>query len=375
MKGLVAVVVIAAVAAGAWFARDYLLPPPQAGATAGAEQRPAAPVIVAIADREEFVDQIEAIGTTVANESVVLTATVTETIRRLNFEDGQRVKKGDVLIEMTTAEEEAGLVSARATLKEARQQLERVSQLVREGNAPRSRLDEQTALRDTAEAEVNRILAQLEDHVIRAPFDGVLGLRRISPGALVTPGTGIVTLEDISVLKLDFTVPETYLPAVRVGQDIVAESAAFPGQTFRGTISAIEPRVDPVTRAVTVRAKIPNDSGDLRSGMLMTVEVVKDRAMSLMIPEEALVPVGDRQFVFVVDDDHATRKAIETGRRRPGAVEVTAGLDEGARVVVDGAIRISDGSPVNVVAVRGAAARADASGDPGSGEGDKGAMP
>ncbi len=200
---------------------------------------------------------------------------------------------------------------------------------------------------------VEVIDARLADRLIRAPFSGVLGFREVSPGALITPGSLITTLDDTSIIKLDFPIPEAFLATLEIGQEVIARSVTYPGRTFQGRVTGIDSRVDPVTRAVTVRAALPNPEGLLKPGKLLTVELIKDRRQSLMIPEEALVPLRDQQFVFVVnDDDTVDRVEVDIGRRRPGSVEVLSGLSEQQQVVIEGTNRIGPGSPVTIQEVR-----------------------
>jgi membrane fusion protein (multidrug efflux system) len=175
----------------------------------------------------------------------------------------------------------------------------------------------------------------------------------VSPGALITPGSPITTLDDISVIKLDFPIPEAFLATLEVGQQVIARSVTYPDRIFQGQVSSIASRVDPVTRAVMVRAVLPNPDQLLKPGKLLTVELIKDRRQSLMIPEEALVPLRDRQFVFLVnEDDTVSRMEVDIGRRRPGSVEIINGLSEGQQVVIEGTNRIGPGSPVTVQEVR-----------------------
>lgn len=348
-------------AAGAWFL-GYL------GEAQHVQERTqqVPPVIVADVKRKEFLDEIEAIGTTYANESITLAAPVTELISAVNFKDGEEVKKGDVLIRLATEVEEARLRAAKSTLAEAEKQLTRIDRLARQGNAAETRLDEQTRIRDTAKAEVARIEAEIERRIIRAPFDGVVGLRRISPGALVQPGTDLAALQDISVLKLDFNIPEIYLTALKPGQEIVARTPVYRDREFKGEISVVDPRVDPVSRAVAVRALLPNDKRELKPGMLMSVSVIRERARPIMIPEQSIVSVSARSFVFKLEADNKVRRVeIQTGRRTPGFVEIVSGLEEGDVIVVEGTIRVKDGMTVNPQKQNGSRANAGLAADLG----------
>jgi membrane fusion protein (multidrug efflux system) len=312
------------------------------------------PVIAAPVKRAEFVDKIEALGTLRANETVTLTATVTEPVTAVNFEDGARVEKGDALVEMTSAEEAAELDAEQATVDEARRQVERLKPLVEKGAAAPSLLDERQRELDTAKARLAGVQSRISDRLIIAPFTGVVGLRNISVGTVVQPGMKITTLDDDSVMKLDFSVPAIYLPALKPGLEIVARTAAFGDREFRGKISSVDSQVDPQTRSIMARALIPNDERMLKPGLLMSVNLLKDPRTALVIPEEAIVPLGRRNYVFVVQDgDPATvrRQEIIIGARREGEVEVVDGLQEGLKIVTHGTMNVADGGAVSVESV------------------------
>ncbi|HET9483324.1 MAG TPA: efflux RND transporter periplasmic adaptor subunit [Xanthomonadales bacterium] len=320
-------------------------------------------VTIATVEPKPWVDTIEALGTAKANESVTITAKVTETVERVEFEDGDFVEAGEVLVDLSGRAELAGLEEARAAFKEAQQQLDRQSELVKQGTIARSQLDTQVGLRDAARARMDAIRARLSDRVITAPFAGVLGFRQVSPGGLVTPGTAIATLDDVSTIKLDFSVPETLLSSLKTGQQISATSATFPGRSFQGTVTSIDSRVDPVTRAVIVRAAIPNPDSAIRPGMLMSVKLFEPERSTLVIPELALTQVGSKAYVFRVKDDSSVEQVeISPGDRRRGEVEVVAGLAAGDRIVVEGTVKLRPGAKVTEVAGQPAAERTAASG-------------
>jgi membrane fusion protein (multidrug efflux system) len=341
LKIFAALIIAVAFAAGGYVIQARYGQKPAEGR---AQQAPN--VIVEEVVRRELLDMVEAVGTTYAQESITVTAPVTDPIVELRFDDGAKVKRGDVLVALDTRTLGAQLQSARATLDEAEKQLERVQTLAGRGTATDVRLDEQERARNIAKAEVDRMLAEIDRRMIRAPFDGVLGLRRVSVGALVQPGTELATLQDTSVLKLDFAVPELYLTSLKAGQEIIGKSPVYPEKEFKGSISAVESVVDPVSRAVTVRAIIPNPDGALTPGMLMTVGVIRERAAPLMAPEEAVISSGDQRFVFKVEGDKARRVAVKTGRRKPGYIEIVSGLNERDVIVADGVIRVRDGGQI-----------------------------
>lgn len=313
-------------------------------------------VAVHVVEMAEFTDVVEALGTARANESVTITAKVSDVIARLDFDSGQQVEAGDILVELADAEEAAGLTEARATLRETSRDVERIRDLTERGVAPRSRLDEALAANERARARVEAIEARVADRIIRAPFSGVIGLRNVSVGELVRPGDVIAQLDDSSLIKLDFTVPERFLSVVEVGQEVAARSSAFPEFVFAGEVDQIDSRVDPATRAVTVRAVIDNADRRLRPGMLMTVELRRDRRSMPAIPGGAIVRVNEQAFVFKIEDSErglrAARTPVELGRRTAGLVEVLSGVQAGDRIVPEGVHRLSDGAPIAIPAER-----------------------
>jgi membrane fusion protein (multidrug efflux system) len=317
---------------------------PEAGAA------PPVPVVVAEVAEVEFLTRVEAVGTALANESVRLSAQITETVAQVMFEDGDAVEAGELLLRLRDDQERAELREAEVNLAQQRREYERLRGLIDQNAIPRSQLDEQESRLDAARAQLAAARARLNDRRIVAPFSGVLGLRQVSPGALVEPGDLIATLEDLDVIKLEFSVPETFLGTLRAGQQVRARSVAFPGETFEGEVSGIDARVDPVTRAVAVRALIPNPERRIRPGMLLTVDLIKDRRRSLAVPESALVPLGRDQFVLIVNaEDGVERLPVVIGRRRAGDVEILDGLTAGMRVITEGTLRVRPGASVRIL--------------------------
>jgi membrane fusion protein (multidrug efflux system) len=311
-------------------------------------------VIVAEARLADLADRVESLGTLRANESVHLTTSVTEIVSLIHFEDGDRVEAGKVLVEMTSAEEHALLEEAESTVAEARRQYRRVRSLESQGTEAKSLLDQRRREWETAKARLAAIESRLQDRLIRAPFGGVVGMRDISPGALVEPGDLITTLDDDSVMKLDFSVPSIYLASLNRGLEVVARTRAYGEREFRGEVSSVASRVDPVTRAVVVRAILPNPERILKPGMLMRMELLQNPRRVVVISEEALVPQGSRQFVLLVnetDGNKVTRREVRIGARRPGEVEVLGGLKPGDRVITHGAEKVRVGQQVTILAV------------------------
>jgi membrane fusion protein (multidrug efflux system) len=322
------------------------------GTASEAADPPPPGVIVAPVRLVEFSDRIEAIGTLAADESVELTATVTETISAIHFDDGDRVEKDQVLVEMTSQEEHAQLEEASATVNEAYRQYQRIKPLANEGTAAKSLLDERKREWETARARLAGIESLLADRLIKAPFKGVVGLRDLSVGALVQPGDLITTLDDDRVMKLEFPVSAAYLEALRPGLEIIARSRAFPDRRFSGSIKSVDSRIDPVTRSIRVRALLPNPERLLKPGMLMHVELQENPREALVVPEEALQPLGEQQYVFIVSVDNTVEKReVTIGGRRPGQVEVLEGLTSSDRVITHGHSRATPGRAVTISAV------------------------
>lgn len=321
------------------------------GSEQGGGQGPAPATVTAQeVQSKPWRDSIQALGTARANESVMVTAKVTETVVRVNFQDGDLVEAGDVLVDLSGRVELAGLAEAAAAYREADQQYQRQRQLAAQKLIPAGQLDAQRATMESARARLDATRARLDDRVITAPFAGVLGFRQVSPGTLVTPGTTIASLDDVSVIKLDFQVPETFLAVLSSGQSISASSAAYPGRRFDGEVTTVDSRVDPVTRAVTVRAVLPNPDRELRPGMLLTVELFQPERQALVVPEISIIQVAREARVFRLrEDDTVEQVAVTLGQRRRGEVEVLEGLSAGDRIVVDGVGKMRNGLRVSVV--------------------------
>ncbi len=315
--------------------------------------RPPTPVIVFETQMVPYSDRIEALGTLRANETVQLTAPVADTITAIHFDDGQRLEAGHVLVEMTNAEEQALLAEARSTVDESRAQFERARDLAERGSATRSTLDQRRREYDTARARLRATESRLQDRLIIAPYDGVVGLRSVSVGTYVSPGQVITTLYSDDVMKLDFSVPEVHLSAIQIGQIIHAKAQAFPGQIFEGTVASIDAAIDPITRSIQVRALIPNDDRLLRPGLLMTVELERNARQAIAIPEGAVIVEARDRFVWVVDAEgtSAERRAVRLGTRRVGEVEILEGLEVGERIVTHGGANLRPGSEVRIRAV------------------------
>jgi membrane fusion protein (multidrug efflux system) len=317
----------------------------QAGASAPV------PVTTQVVAPQAWNTTVQSIATVRARESVALTAAVSDVVDKVWFDSGDEVQAGQRLISLRGNAQQAGLSAAQATFQEADQLYKRQAELVRQQLVAKSTVDTQRALRNAAEARVLQMRSDIEDREVRAPFSGVLGIRQVSPGTLVTSTTVIATLDDIERMHVDFQVPESQLALVRIGDQVSGVAAAYPGERFQGEVATIDSRVDESTRAVTVRADFANAQRRLRPGMLLDVRLFQPTRQALVIPEIAVVQVGRESFVYRVKPDSSVERAdVRTGERRDGKVEILEGLAAGERIVVDGTgklrpgLKIRDGS-------------------------------
>ena len=313
----------------------------------GGAKRPS-PVITERVVSSVFTDETEALGTAKSNESVDITAKATNRVVAIQFREGEYVKKDALIVELDGAEARANLAQAQASLRDTESQYQRSRELYQTKVLSESDLIQLEAKMLSSKAQVAVAESRLSDTIIRAPFAGRVGLRNVSVGSLVTPGQIMTTLDDTAVIKLDFTVPESYLATVKEGQQVEAKSSAYLNKAFRGRVSSIATRVDPVSRSAVVRALIDNRDQQLKPGMFMTVHLTRSQSNVLLVPEQALMPDGDKQYVYVVKNSVATKTSVEIGRRKPGQVEIKQGLKPGDEVVVEGGEKLTDGAQVIV---------------------------
>jgi len=306
-------------------------------------------VIASIVKPERLLTQINALGTARANEAVEVTSKTSNVVTAVRFQDGQKVQQGQVLVELDSAQARADLAAAEAASAESTSQLKRSQELMDTKVISPAQYEQLEAMKKGNEARVASARSRVADTIIRAPFAGRVGLRRVSVGSLVNPGTTITTLDDVSVIKVDFAVPENFLAGLREGLKVTASAAAFPGRQFSGMVTGVDSRIDPVTRSVTVRANVPNTDLALKPGMFLDVSLARDERQALMVPEAALVPEQSKQFLFVIEEGRAIRREVRIGRRQPGKVEVVDGLRSGDQVIVEGTQKVREGAPVRVV--------------------------
>lgn len=324
-------------------------------ANAQQNQQAEVPVYVAPVVQSEFVDTVEALGTLKANENVSLAATVTELVTAVNFTDGQRVITGDVLIQMDDTEEIALLEEEQSRVDEAQRQVDRFKPLISRGSVSELTYDQSVGALSAAKARLRAVQSRIDQRKIVAPFDGVVGLRNTSVGALLQPGSVVTTIDDDSVMNLDFAVPEVFLQSLVPGLKISATTSAFPDRTYIGEVASVSTRVDPITRSIVVRARIDNADRSLKPGLLMRVTLKRSPRQANVLQEEGIIADGRRNFVLVaVEKDGqiiAERREVQIGARRKGEVEILEGLVSGDLVVTHGTLKARDGSALNVLAV------------------------
>ncbi len=310
------------------------------------------PVAATAVSTRSFNDTVELLGVAKGRQSVTLTAAATQLVERVRFTDGQFVSKGEVLVELKDAEQNAGVEQARARLLQAEQTLERWNTLAEQGFASQAAVEEHQAAYRTAKADLAAAEARRGDRLIRAPFAGVVGLTDITPGALVNPGSTIVTLDDLSSVRVDFQVPERYLAGLQAGQTIVATSDVYPDTQIRGQIETLDTRVDESTRAITARAIFPNPDRLLRPGMMMRVALSRGQRESLAVPEASVSVQGSSSFVFLIADGdkgpRAEQRPVVAGMRQNGFVEIRDGLKAGDRIVANGVNKVTGGQSVRI---------------------------
>ncbi len=297
----------------------------------------------------DFIESVEAVGTARANEQVVITSKYSDIVDEIFFDDGQQVKKGVVLVKLNNQQELAKVNELTANLSESKAHLKRLTELLASRAISKSIVEQQEAKTKAVEAQLVSALSRLNDLTIRAPFSGVLGFREVSKGAYIDAGDAITSLDDLSVIKVDFHLPERLLTHIHVGQQVSAANTAYRNKEFIGKITAIDSRIDSSTRSIKVRANISNEALKLHPGMLLNISVLLQVEKILQLPESSIIPIENIHYVFVEKEGKAIRKAIKIGRRHPGVVEVVSGLVEGQQVVVEGALKLRDGSAVSII--------------------------
>lgn len=355
---LIAVGVLALLGGGLYLLRDHmpdwrpgnLLPASNAAPARPAASPPAVPVYVATAQSETLIRRTRAVGTLTASDRVTISPEIAGRVVSISDKEGATVREGDLLAELDTAIYRAQIADATAKKVLWEANAERARSLMAKGAGTPKALDEAIAELSMAEAALNLANANLAKTRITAPFGGDLGLRQVSIGEYLSPGQAIFTLSRIDLLNVDFTLPQTELAIIRSGTPVGIRTDAFPGESFTGAIVAVDPNLDPTSRAVSIRATIDNPGGRLKPGLFIEVDIEAGQiADAVTVPEEALVARGDRVFVYVVTDGRADLVQVETGLRESGKVQIVSGLAAGAVVVTDGQIKLRPGAEIKIV--------------------------
>lgn len=358
-----ALVIVAAIGGGYWFGTQRIAQPGQLAGADGASpdgrtKGGAAPsgnaggsvTVEAVKVESLSLPQtITAVGSLRSDESVTLRPEVAGRISKIAFQEGQRVAKGILLVQLDPAVPEAETQQARANLTLARTKYDRAVDLAKSNFISSQAKDEADNNLKIAEASLQLAQAKLAKTDLRAPFSGIIGLRSVSVGDYVKEGADLVNLESIDPLKVDFRVPEIYMRQVQVGQALQIQLDALPGKTFEGKVLAVNPLIDAAGRSVVIRAVVRNPDTSLRPGMFARVRLItRDAKDALVLPEQALVPQGDQQFVYRIVDGKAVRTKVEVGQRRDAKVEVLSGIAKDDVVVTAGQLKLRDGAAVTV---------------------------
>ena len=321
--------------------------PAAGGKSRGGQGGPPAVVITTLVAEKNWGERVQAVGTARAKESIEIASRVSDKIYRVHFESGDSVRAGQVLISLQTGSDTGNLAVAQAQFKDADRQFIRGDQLAKEKLVSASQLDTLRSNRDAARARVQAAQATLSDRAIVAPFSGVLGLRQVSPGQLISTGTVITTLDDVSKIKVDFSLPEVQMASLKVNLAIEARSDAYPDRVFTGRVISVDSRVDVSSRSIAAQAEIDNPDNTLRPGMLLEINVLQSQRSALVIPELALQQIGSESFVYRVTlDGNAEKAIVKPGSRSFGFVEIAQGLKAGDRIVVEGTSKLRPGQSV-----------------------------
>jgi membrane fusion protein (multidrug efflux system) len=294
--------------------------------------------------------ELSAVGTLQSNESVVIATEIAGRVSEIGFAEGEKARQGQVLLRLDPSVLAAERDRAKASLVLSEANIKRAEILLKDQAIAERERDEAYAQWRLDEANLRLTEAQLAKTVIRAPFEGLLGLRKVSIGGYLRPGDAIITLDDIDPIKADFRVPEVFADQVKIGQSIQLTVDAVAGRAFTGKVYAIAPQIDESGRSVLLRARVGNEKGVLRPGMFARVNLVlEERAGALMVPEEALIAQGELQLVYKVVDGKVEAAQVKIGLRQKGRVEITEGLQPGDTVITAGQMKVRPGMPVTVL--------------------------
>jgi len=297
-----------------------------------------------------FESFINAVGVIKSHESIEVAAQEGGVVKDVRFKSGDHVKKDDVLVQMNDALLQAEKEEHQARLSQANITYDRYMKLFEKKAVPKSKKDEAFASKKIEEARLQMVEEKLERTLLRAPFDGIVGLKDISVGGMVKPGDPIVSLNNIDFMLVDFKVSEFYLDKLHVGKSLEIEVDGFPDNVYTATIESIDPVAEVKDHSIRVRAKIQNVSHELKPGLFARVKLTEDIAENTMlVPEAAIETEGNQEFVYAIIDGIAHHAPVKTGRRNGTVVEIKSGLKPGIMVVTSGQLRLGDGFPVLVV--------------------------
>lgn len=316
---------------------------------------PAMPVDAVIVTSTTLHDSISAVGSLLANESIVLRPEISGVVAAIQFTEGEAVKKQALLLTLNQGEARARAAESDAQAQVTRLSVERARELLKNNLISRQQHDEAEAQYLAAKARAAVEQERLNKTALHAPFDGVVGLRLVSPGDFVQPGQALVEIVDQHILKLEFRVPEIYVSRLRNGLLVQVSTDAYPNRLFDGEVYALAPNVSVANRSIAVRARVQNPDGLLRAGLFAQVTLhLAQRDNAVMIPEEALWPIGDQQNVYKVVTGKAMLTPVKIGLRQNGQVEITEGLASGDQIITNGQMKIQPGMPVMVLPPPGA---------------------
>lgn len=325
----------------------YLYLPASQGKQTQFSQTPTNVTAHTVKTRENAV-MVEAIGSARANQAVYIKSAQNDYVSDIYFEDGDLVSKGQALVQLQKQQEQIAVNELNINLREEKRQLDRLTELSRSQSTAKSLLEEQLSRVDATQAQLESAKSKLGEMTIKAPFSGMLGKREISVGAYINNSTIITTLDDISIIKVDFKVPEKYLAQLQTGMNVLSQNDAYPDQTFSGKVTHISSRIDAVTRSIEVTASFVNNSGLLRPGMLLKTALELSNSQALMVPEKAIIPLKDKHYVLQIKEGIATQVEVNITSRNNGWVAIDSGLNAGEQVVTEGLIKIRSGSKVSV---------------------------
>lgn len=319
--------------------------------------KPPLEVIAYQATIESKSNSVKALGLLQAKRSIDISANASDSIKNIYFSSGQIVEKGDLLLTLEDTEEQASLQEAVALEKETLAQYQRVKKAVTRNTVTQSLVDEKYREWRTAIAKRKVMEAMIADRRITAPFSGQLGFSSYAVGANLSVGSPIVSLDDISEMKLDMAIPNRFLSQLKIGQTVTLNSSAYPNQTFTGKISALSPRLQSETRLLQVQALIPNPKHLLKTNMMVEAQITLPDKKQLTIPNTALLMLGDKEFVYRLvatkDNRYKAEKVwVQSGEIGSKNSEILSGLNQGDLVVSQGVMKVNSKAPIKVKAVQ-----------------------